>query len=244
MYYNNLAIEVTRRCNMGCAHCLRGEAENINMLDSYIERFFEHVEGIGSLLFTGGEPTLNLWTIERTLDICKSRNIPVDGFYIVTNGKFITNEFLHLAIDWTTYCLESYPGTIEEGLSGITVSKDMFHEPVDERNLNKLRSLAVFREDDKTVDWESSYMYKLGRAKHLVNEDDFMFKNRTLYDIDVSGNMVDNIITLTCTGHILSECDYEYGEEESIAIGKATSDTNMKKYLAFLRKRQKECEAA
>lgn len=28
-YASDVAIEVTRRCNMKCAHCLRGDAQNI-----------------------------------------------------------------------------------------------------------------------------------------------------------------------------------------------------------------------
>ena len=28
---NSMAIEVTRRCNMACPHCLRGEAQGINI---------------------------------------------------------------------------------------------------------------------------------------------------------------------------------------------------------------------
>lgn len=28
VYFDSLAVEATRRCNMHCAHCLRGEAEN------------------------------------------------------------------------------------------------------------------------------------------------------------------------------------------------------------------------
>lgn len=29
--YDSLVLEVTRRCNMNCAHCIRGETENIDM---------------------------------------------------------------------------------------------------------------------------------------------------------------------------------------------------------------------
>lgn len=29
-------IEVTRRCNMCCAHCLRGDAENIDIQEKYM----------------------------------------------------------------------------------------------------------------------------------------------------------------------------------------------------------------
>lgn len=31
IYVNYLAIEVTRRCNMKCNHCLRGDAQNLDI---------------------------------------------------------------------------------------------------------------------------------------------------------------------------------------------------------------------
>lgn len=34
---NNVFIEVTRRCNMCCAHCLRGDAESIDIQEKYID---------------------------------------------------------------------------------------------------------------------------------------------------------------------------------------------------------------
>lgn len=245
MYYSELAIEVTRRCNMGCAHCLRGEAENLNMPDEYLERFFEHVEGVGCITFTGGEPTLNLWTIEHTLDICKKRNIPVDSFYIVTNGKVVTREFLYLAIDWTLYCMESYPDTVSEGLSGITISRDMFHDKINQKNIDMLKTLAVYRDGDKDVDWTQAYMYELGRARKLAeSEEHVAFKSRRLDGVEVSRNYVDSYIALTCTGHILPDCDYEYGEEDDIAIGKATSDAEMNEYIKYMKSLANNCEAA
>ena len=33
--FNTVIIEVTRRCNMSCPHCLRGDAQNVDM-DLYI----------------------------------------------------------------------------------------------------------------------------------------------------------------------------------------------------------------
>ena len=38
---DSLVLEITRRCNMSCEHCMRGEAQNIDMDLSIIDKIFE-----------------------------------------------------------------------------------------------------------------------------------------------------------------------------------------------------------
>ena len=85
-------------------------------------------------------------------------------------------------------------------------------------------------------------MYRLGRARSLSSSA-YNFKTARRYDPEVSGNCVDSVITLTCTGHIIPDCDYEYSEETEIAIGKATSDAEMEKYLRYIKECAEECAA-
>ena len=51
----NLALELTRKCNLNCEHCARGCAENKEMADETIERVFEEIDGMVGLEFIGGE---------------------------------------------------------------------------------------------------------------------------------------------------------------------------------------------
>lgn len=46
---NELAIEVTRKCNMKCAHCLRGEAQKRNIHKAYITKALQDISSIGAL---------------------------------------------------------------------------------------------------------------------------------------------------------------------------------------------------
>lgn len=41
IYYYQLQFELTRRCNQECAHCCRGEAQNIDIKKEIIDDFFE-----------------------------------------------------------------------------------------------------------------------------------------------------------------------------------------------------------
>lgn len=84
----NLIIEVTRRCNLSCAHCLRGAQQRMNINREHIEQLLSNVCYIGNITFTGGEPTLYLKGIEDTLDVIDKNGITVNSFYIATNGCF------------------------------------------------------------------------------------------------------------------------------------------------------------
>ena len=98
-----LTLEVTRRCNMGCAHCLRGEAENLDMTKEIVDKALEDVEFISSLTLSGGEPTLNTELIRYILDVCIEKEIVIEELFVATNGKEVPLDFLHAMIDWDAY---------------------------------------------------------------------------------------------------------------------------------------------
>ncbi len=64
----SLILEVTRRCNMCCAHCLRRDAEDIDMEKETVDEILNMVDEIQSVTFTGGEPSLNLPLIQYFFD--------------------------------------------------------------------------------------------------------------------------------------------------------------------------------
>lgn len=65
---DTLILEVTRRCNMYCDHCLRGNAMSMDMDDALVDKIVDAVDGIGTVVFSGGEPTLNLAAIRHFFD--------------------------------------------------------------------------------------------------------------------------------------------------------------------------------
>ena len=58
MIVQNLSLELTRKCNLNCRHCMRGESQNLTMDDEVIERIFKDINGVYSLQFGGGETSL------------------------------------------------------------------------------------------------------------------------------------------------------------------------------------------
>ena len=127
---NSVFIEVTRRCNMCCAHCLRGDAESIDIQEKYIDAFLDSFEKgayISSLTFTGGEISLNIPAIRYTLKAVKERGIAVGSFYMVTNGKAVDKmaDLAMASLEWWTYCDEK-----DGDMCSLCISSDNFHEAI------------------------------------------------------------------------------------------------------------------
>ena len=57
LHLKHLLLEATRKCNMACPHCMRGDAEELSMDYAVIDRIFEDVRQIDHLVLTGGDPT-------------------------------------------------------------------------------------------------------------------------------------------------------------------------------------------
>lgn len=102
---NLLYIIPTNTCNLACKYCFIGKLNHQcpqvmtkETIDNTLSKFFEHLKNInapkGSLLFYGGEPTLNFPLIKYTiLKTEQESEIPIE-FAIVTNGTALTDEVI------------------------------------------------------------------------------------------------------------------------------------------------------
>ncbi len=124
LYAKDLCIEITRRCNMSCAHCMRGDAQNKDIEHRHIKNLLKHFQHIQHLNITGGEPSLNTKAIRYILKQLKHYNIHVYSIYIVTNGSLssISKEFIDI-------CSELYEYQEEKDSNDhmLEMSDDKFH---------------------------------------------------------------------------------------------------------------------
>lgn len=121
----SLILEVTRRCNMCCDHCLRGDAQNLDMEKQTVDALLEQVGSIGTITFSGGEPSLNIPLIRYFFERAREFGVMPYAFYVVTNGK--ENQ-----MDLATTLLEVYPEMEEPEYCGVSLSVDQFHEDLDQ----------------------------------------------------------------------------------------------------------------
>lgn len=219
---STVVIEVTRRCNMCCAHCLRGDAQNVDIMPEYIDKSFEKFRpgtSISSITFTGGEITLNLAAIWYTLEVVKRRNISVYDFYMVTNGKDASKmpEPASVSLAWWVYCHES--DYCEEDFCGVAISGDEFHEDIDDDAYSIRSGLKYFREKDKKTDFSDVALINEGRAKALPStvyrkeepEDIYLDVTNLGADLlDISGAS----IYLNAKGDIVVGCDWSYESQD------------------------------
>lgn len=143
MIFNSVAIEVTRRCNMACAHCLRGEPQNMDIAPEAIDHFAMNATGINFIEFTGGEPTLNVPAILHTLTACKQYKIPVRQIRITTNGLLHSVELADVLKLWAEYIR---PEWRYEGLLPVVldISKDRYHVGVDPSEAERFYWYALY----------------------------------------------------------------------------------------------------
>jgi len=215
--YYELAIEVTRRCNMHCAHCIRGRAQRRDIPNEYIDRMLRNTRYISSLLLTGGEPSLNPSAIRFISDTIRRKHITLGSVVLITNAKKITDEFLAAyaeLLSITTDPSENY----------LAISKDEFHDAPSDENRRKLALFACYIESAQAIDWHKSRITNLGRARKLDGyskcEPCYSSELSYAYDPDAKRlTFTDSIITLTVDGDILDGCDYEYASTGRLKIG-------------------------
>ena len=213
----DLVLEVTRRCNMCCEHCLRGDSENMDITKDVIDRTLDLVEDISTITFTGGEPSLNVEAIKYFFRRAKELNKMPASFYVVTNGLANQEE---LAVTLLT----AYPEMSEKELCGVSLSIDNFHDslPISE-NDHLLTGLSFYRKD-KELDYSDYYLINEGKAM-VLKRDDYPakgFKDPCLYPLPEIEDIYENCIYLdtmyvAANGNIFGNCDCSYNHVDMMS---------------------------
>lgn len=206
----NIVIEVTRKCNLACDHCLRGCAQNMNIKLEYIDKLFEIISEKNidyiNLTLTGGEPSLNLKALKHIYTKLKYYNINLNSFYLATNGISNNNKnFISILLDF--YSLVDYKDEFR-----VDISDDVQHQyergytasAFDNELIYGLKGVS-FRDCDKDYSYEGAI--KEGRAK----ENNFKGR-KNLIDMDI--NLDDTYFYLNCKGNIINGCDWSYKSQE------------------------------
>jgi len=215
LHLNEFVVEITRKCNMKCAHCLRGDAQKRDIHKEYITKVLEDVSSIGSLTITGGEPTLNIPAIRFILNELKRLEIPVDYFYMVVNGRKTCQsiDFLHLLIEMYMYQNEK-----DECLPMIQMSNDKYHSHPNEQKESKefLSMLSFF--SCRNDEYKMSNIIAEGRGYDLGGFKSLDYSKEIYVNEYEDTIEVDTMIYLNAKGQICNNCDYSYETQDNLYL--------------------------
>ncbi len=160
---DNLVIEITRRCNMCCDHCLRGDAQDMNIQFETLRSLFSRVKHVNEITFTGGEPSLNPGAMMDALRLCQKYHVDVNTVWLATNGKDVTDRFIRACQEWNSWTTRQYFANTSFSGSAVlkrilkdraeaeyiereygcyvAVSLDMFHDDISPESLARLLTL-------------------------------------------------------------------------------------------------------
>ena len=219
---SDLSIEITRRCNMICEHCLRGNAQKINIKEEYIENVLKQCDMISNVTFSGGEPSLYVKAIEQFISLVNKYKIQIGSFYIATNGKKIKEDFLVAVCKLYAMC-------DEPEMCAIEISKDVFHKENEDTNPILLNALSFVRyrneDDDYYDDWRNEGLYNYNFGVGIDNEkEEFIIEDNYISE----GNLY-----LNAKGQIIAGGNWSYKSQRKHMICNSNDNIleNIQKYI-------------
>lgn len=223
MRVENLIIETTRRCNLRCDHCMRGDPQNLDLKLSLVARLFTQIDSIDTLTFTGGEPSLAPAKITGIIDLARQNSIPINRFYIVTNAEKVSRKFMDAVYYAYNYCEDD--DEMNE-IKCVAISSDKQHEWSScevrrrERNIERLLELPFAHERDAKRDYENNpSTIWTGRAKdyygYTGREPKVSPVSMEKWDDEIQ---IQDIIYLNCLGNVLPECDLSFEDMDNEEI--------------------------
>lgn len=222
-----LMVEITRKCNMSCDHCLRGAAQNVNIKPEFITTMLEQVSQVSTLTITGGEPSLNVKGIRFLLNELKRLSVPVEAFYIATNGSksSISPEFMQVCMDLYQY--QELRGRWSEDIIMLQMSDDYFHDQ--ELHGEVVDTLSMF-----SFFSVRNNNYNGGRGLIEQGRQEYG-RELNIYPLSIDDDVVDGDVYLNALGNITSCCDMSYKTQH---YKKLCSVQNFSEYIESIREEE------
>ena len=241
-----LALETTRRCNLNCAHCMRGLSQNVDLSKDIVDRVLSdfRVYKFSHILFSGGEPTLNPDIIVYTIDKIISENIDVYEIAMVTNGQIFNKDIVDAFNRFNDYrnkafkkmtieergeeYYEKYYAASKKSFARISFSVDKYHHPIPKEVRDNYEKYA------KGIELTDNNMAdkKIIRTGNASFGEEFEYTLAPIMYTHNNGfcNLLD-FIYVTANGLITSESKGEYIDMDIINMG-SVFETNIEEIVS------------
>ena len=239
IFVQDLILEVGRRCNMHCDHCLRGPQEDVSMSFETATKALDSVSQLSTITFTGGEPTLYADFICKVIDYIMEKQIDVGGFYIASNGKEVNLQLMLKLAEFYYYCEEIYGDAEDLCRFDVSLGKDgLFHEEIPHRNLSLLKAFrfvgARTDDPDHIISEGNALKNGLGSSygwrRYAFTTDDG-FDVTTDY-FETEDNPSVNMVYVNALGEILPDCDFSYDTQRGF-ITKNINNCSLAEVIAY-----------
>lgn len=234
--FAGLTVELTRKCNMNCPHCGRGDAQDKTMSTDTIDKLIEDVDKVAFLSVTGGEPLLEM---DRLLYLIQSISNKWDivALDIVTNGSILDERIIGA---FETFCSIDPKRNVlfsiskdEYHTAGAHETAMSFYKPlVQEANarLNPSDGNGITLDYHNVAERTLGYS---GRAKAIIDKSKKKKKLSKALSVDeigshrlkIKNNSVYCNVFITADGGITTPNGMEYSKEDANIFGYLSDDT-------------------
>ncbi len=245
LYYSRLQIELTRRCNQNCAHCCRGESQDVDITKKIVDDFFEKndIYYVGNLLFSGGEPTLNGKMLEYIVDKIIEKDIIIDMFMLSINGLSYSEELVRGLNKLRDYIVKK--SSFKKYCPGVLmVSQDQFHKDANIEVIEKLKHLSYFSLNDKYQMKKEDILpygraYENGLSIQLPDLNELINYQKKYKIKEYEGNtyLVIEYQYISANGNVINDGCQSYNLMDEYALGNVQNQCIEDIYLKGLSKK-------
>ena len=217
---SELILEITRKCNMSCSHCLRGPAQRMNIDIEIINRVTEAVDNIFNVTFTGGEPSLNAAAIEHFRWAIHFNRCSLNYFWLTVNARFFKQDFYEAIQE--LYCICD-----DQDCCSLTISRDQYHGKMSPKAYEMYSELPFFS-NQRMRRIEDNALLSEGNAKRnqMGCKDAYIADTIEDYYFDESEDAlyVRDMIYVNAKGDVLLSCDLSYISQKRHIIGNVLNE--------------------
>ena len=172
-HFAYIAFELTRKCNLKCAHCLRGEWQNLTMTKEVIDKMLEVSSGINFIFFTGGEPFLAPDLIEHIVDRVIALDFDAKYIGVITNGTILNSLGIRSVQAMNRFAEWSYKKNGIEQAASITISNDIYHGTTPQEAVDFYSAYVDEKYTKVKIQERNDTIGNAGRAKknHVATND-------------------------------------------------------------------------
>ena len=169
-YIATLSFEMTRKCNLKCKWCRKGEPQNLDITTEIIDKTLDEISDyyINCIRITGGEPFLVPKLVTYLIDKIIDKKIKVKMIHIISNATIINEDIRNAIIRFI-----EYGKTIQEERKNI---KEYFSDKLDDvhfergKNKNIMVSLCLstWEHDNKNTINNVYKFYDSIKSEHFI----------------------------------------------------------------------------